>query len=65
MGTLWASTLVPIMEFAALAGLILFLASEIIPHTPLHGNGVVESIMNALQTAFPKPEKPELEDEAK
>ena len=52
------------MEFAALAGLILFLTSEVIPHTPLHGNGVVEAILNALRTAFPKPEKPELEDKA-
>ena len=44
------------MEFAALAGLALFLASEIIPYTPLKGNGVVEAILNALIKAFPKPE---------
>lgn len=44
------------MEFAALAGLILFLASEVIPYTPLKGNGVVEAILNALMKAFPKPE---------
>ena len=45
----------PIMEFAALAGLILFLASEIIPHTPLKGNGVIEAILEAGMKAFPKP----------
>ncbi|MGA0792464.1 MAG: hypothetical protein ACO3O5_08535 [Burkholderiaceae bacterium] len=44
------------MEFAALAGLILFISSEIIPFTPLKGNGVVEAILNALMKAFPKPE---------
>ena len=46
----------PLMEFAALAGLILFISSEIIPFTPLKGNGVVEAILNALMKAFPKPE---------
>lgn len=46
----------PLMEFAALAGLILFISSEIIPYTPLKGNGVVEAILNALMKAFPKPE---------
>lgn len=49
----------PVMEFAALAGLVLFLSSEIIPYTPLKGNGVVEAILNALMKAFPRPEKPE------
>jgi hypothetical protein len=44
------------MEFAALAGLVLFISSEIIPYTPLKGNGVVEAIMNALMQVFPKPE---------
>jgi hypothetical protein len=44
------------MEFAAVAGLVLFLASEIIPYTPLKGNGVVEAILYALIKAFPKPE---------
>lgn len=47
------------VEFAAAAGLILFLASEIIPYTPLKGNGVVEAILNALMKAFPKPEAEE------
>lgn len=45
------------MEFAALAGLVLFLASEVMPYTPLKGNGVVEAILFALIKVFPKPEK--------
>ena len=48
-----------IVEIAALIGLALFLASEVIPHTPLAGNGVVEAVLNGLMKAFPKPEKPE------
>lgn len=47
------------MEIAAIVGLVLFLASEVIPYTPLKGNGVVEAILNALMKAFPRPEKPE------
>lgn len=46
------------MEVAAIIGLVLFICSEIIPHTPLAGNGVVEAILNAGRKAFPKPEKP-------
>lgn len=46
------------MEVAAIIGLVLFICSEIIPHTPLAGNGVVEVILNAGRKAFPKPEKP-------
>jgi len=48
-----------IVEIAALIGLILFLASEIIPHTPLKGNGVLEAIIEAGMKAFPKPETDE------
>lgn len=47
------------MELVAIIGLVLFLASEIIPHTPLKGNGVVEAILEAGMKAFPRPEKPE------
>ena len=47
------------MEIAALIGLILFLASEIIPHTPLKGNGVVEAIIEGGMKVFPKPEADE------
>lgn len=48
----------PLMEFAALAGLILFLVSETLPFTPLKGNGIVDAILQALMKAFPRPEKP-------
>jgi len=47
------------MEFAALAGLILFLVSETLPFTPLKGNGIVDAILQALMKAFPRPERPE------
>lgn len=46
------------MEPVALIGLLLFLASEVIPYLPFKGNGVVESIIEALRKAFPKPEAP-------
>jgi hypothetical protein len=48
-----------LMEFAALAGLILFLVSETLPFTPLKGNGIVDAILQALMKAFPRPERPE------
>jgi hypothetical protein len=41
------------METTVIIGLVLFLASEIIPHTPIAGNGVVEAILKALRLAFP------------
>ncbi len=44
------------MEPVAIIGLVLFLASEIIPHLPFKGNGVAESIIEALRKVFPKPE---------
>jgi hypothetical protein len=44
------------LEFAAIAGLILFLVSELLPFTPLKGNGIVDAILKALIVAFPKPE---------
>jgi len=44
------------MEPVAIVGLVLFLVSEIIPHLPFKGNGVVESIVEALRKVFPKPE---------
>lgn len=47
------------MEIAAIIGLVLFIASEIIPHTPLKGNGVLEAILEAGMKAFPKPESDE------
>jgi hypothetical protein len=44
------------MEFAALVGLVLFLVSEVLPFTPLKGNGIVDAILKALMQAFPRPE---------
>ena len=41
------------MEFAALIGLILFIISEIIPFTPLKGNGILHQILVAGRKAFP------------
>lgn len=46
----------PLMEFAALVGLVLFLVSETLPFTPLKGNGIVDAILKALMQAFPRPE---------
>jgi hypothetical protein len=41
------------METLTIIGLVLFLASEIIPHTPIAGNSVVEAVLKALRIAFP------------
>lgn len=45
------------MEPIAIIGLVLFLASEVIPYLPFEGRGVVEAIIGALRQVFPKPEK--------
>jgi hypothetical protein len=45
------------METAALIGLALFVASEIMPYLPIKSNGLVQAIIEALMTVFPKPEK--------
>ena len=41
------------METAALIGLILFLVSEILPFTPLKGNGLVDQILKSARQIFP------------
>ncbi len=41
------------MEPTIIAGLVLFLVSEILPFTPLKGNGVVDTLLKALRIAFP------------
>ena len=41
------------MEVAAIVGLALFIISEILPFTPLKGNGIAESVLEALKAAFP------------
>jgi len=45
------------MEFAALAGLLLFFASEVISYLPIRENGVLQALLGSLQKAFPKPDK--------
>ena len=41
------------METAALVGLVLFIISEILPFTPLKGNGIVEQIIKVGREMFP------------
>jgi len=43
------------MEPTIVVGLVLFLASEILPFTPLKGNGLLDSILKTLRIAFPHP----------
>lgn len=38
----------------ALVAIIVSAVSEILPFTPLKGNGIVELVMKALQHVFPK-----------
>jgi len=45
------------METAAIIGLALFVASEIMPYLPIKSNGLAQAIIEALMTVFPKPEK--------
>ncbi len=41
------------MEPTLIAGLVLLVISEILPYTPLKGNGLVEVIVEALREVFP------------
>jgi hypothetical protein len=41
------------METTVIIGLVLFVASEIIPHLPIKGNGVLDVIIEALRKVFP------------
>ena len=41
------------METAALIGLVLFIVSEILPFTPLKGNGLVDQILKSARQVFP------------
>lgn len=45
------------METAALIGLALFVVSEILPYTPLKGNGILQQILLAAREIFPHPGK--------
>ena len=41
------------MEVAAIIGLALFIVSEILPYTPLKGNGIVQQILSTAREIFP------------
>lgn len=41
------------METAALVGLVLFIISEVLPFTPLKGNGIVEQVLKTAREVFP------------
>lgn len=45
------------METAALIGLALFIISEILPYTPLKGNGIAQQVILAAAEIFPHPGK--------
>jgi len=45
------------METTLIIGLVLFIASEVMPYLPIKSNGLVQAIIEALMTVFPKPEK--------
>ena len=41
------------MEPVALIGLVLFLISEILPFTPLKGDGLIDQILKSARQIFP------------
>ena len=41
------------METTAIIALVLLVVSEILPYTPLKGNGLVQEIVEVLKTVFP------------
>ncbi len=47
------------MEFATIAALVLLVISEILPYTPLKGNGIIEEIVEVLRGVFPYASKRE------
>lgn len=52
IGTLGAA-ITASMETAALIGLILFVISEILPFTPLKGNGLLDQVLKTARQVFP------------
>ena len=42
-----------LMETTAIIALVLLVISEILPYTPLKGNGLVQEIVEVLKTVFP------------
>ena len=41
------------METAALIGLVLFIVSEVLPFTPLKGNGILQQVLEVGRKVFP------------
>ena len=41
------------METTAIIALVLLVVSEVLPYTPLKGNGLVQQLIEALRAAFP------------
>ena len=41
------------MEFPLIAALVLLVISEVLPYTPLKGNGIVEEVIEVLRGVFP------------
>jgi fumarate reductase subunit D len=41
------------METAAILGLLLLVVSEVLPYTPLKGNGIVEQVLAMAREVFP------------
>lgn len=41
------------METAAIIGLLLLVVSEVLPYTPLKGNGIVEQLLATARGFFP------------
>jgi hypothetical protein len=41
------------METTVVLGLVLFVISEILPFTPLKGNGLLQQVIEVLRTVFP------------
>jgi hypothetical protein len=41
------------MELVSTIGLVLLVISEILPYTPLKGNGIVQELIEVLRTVFP------------
>lgn len=48
-GDIFSST----METTAIIALVLLVVSEILPYTPLKGNGLVQEIVEVLKGVFP------------
>jgi hypothetical protein len=41
------------MEATAIIALVLLIVSEVLPYTPLKGNGIVQQVVSVLRTVFP------------